>query len=128
MWRISLLGLLIWVAGTITIRIWGQYFLQPQLTARTLTLYAASFVAMALLIPLMLRLLGVEESSWPRGACLLILPTLILDPFSCLFFASAFPNVDPAAAGAFGGWMLICCGGAVVAVLVRSLRRVERGA
>jgi hypothetical protein len=46
----------------------------------------------------------------------LILPTLILDPFSCAFFTTMFPNLDPGAAGAFGGWVLISCGGGVAGV------------
>ena len=48
-----------------------------------------------------------------------MLPTLILDPFSCAFFPSVFPNMDPAAAGIFGGLMLICCGGAVACLSVK---------
>ncbi len=39
--------------------------------------------------------------------------------FSCLFFQTLFPNVQPAAAGLFGGWMLICCGGAIAGAFVK---------
>src|ERR1035438_6681005 len=60
---------------------------------------------------LICRRLGLERDLWPKAATLLILPTLILDPFSCAFFTTIFPNLDPGAAGAFGGWILICCGG-----------------
>jgi hypothetical protein len=48
-----------------------------------------------------------------------MLPTLLLDPFSCAFFHTVFPNLDPGAAGAFGGWMLIFCAGAVAGVWVK---------
>jgi hypothetical protein len=49
-----------------------------------------------------------------------MLPTLLLDPFSCAFFTVIFPNVEPGAAGVLGGWMLIFCAGAVVGVWLKA--------
>jgi hypothetical protein len=77
-------------------------------------------MAMMLLAFGILRWLDLEKKSRAVAISLLVLPTLILDPFSCAFFSSVFPNIDPAAAGAFGGWMLICCGGAVIGGLLKS--------
>jgi hypothetical protein len=115
--RLALLaGLLLWIAGTVGIRLSGQRLLVPDQAARTLLLYLVSFVLMALLIPRICRRLRLEREAWFQAVILLILPTLILDPFSCAFFPTVFPNIDPAAAGVFGGWMLICCGGAVAGV------------
>jgi hypothetical protein len=117
MWlRTSLTGLLIWTAGTLLIRLAGHRLLQPGRTVQTVALYLISFVLMALLVPRICRRLGFAKDLWPKAATLLILPTLVLDPFSCTFFTTIFPNLDPAAAGAFGGWMLICCGGGVAGV------------
>jgi hypothetical protein len=117
MWlRALLTGILIWVVGTAAIRLAGHRLLRPGHTAQIVGLYVISFVLMALLVPRICRRIGFEPDLWPKAATLLILPTLVLDPFSCAFFTSVFPNVDPAAAGAFGGWMLICCGGAVAGV------------
>jgi Kef-type K+ transport system membrane component KefB len=117
MWlRTSLIGILIWAAGTILIRMVGHRLLHPGHTAQTVGLYLISFVLMALLVPRICRRLGFAKDLWPKAATLLILPTLVLDPFSCAFFTTMFPNLDPAAAGAFGGWMLICCGGGVAGV------------
>lgn len=120
MWRAFVTGILIWFAGTATIRLWGQHLLRPGDSTRTLLLYLLSFAAMLVLIPLLCRWLGLGKNSWLRATALLILPTLILDPFSCLFFSTLFPNINPAAAGTFGGWMLICCGGGVVGALLKS--------
>jgi hypothetical protein len=78
-----------------------------------MALYLISFFAMLVVVRLICRWLALERKSWVNGASLLVLPTLILDSFSCIFFASVFPNVNPAAVGAFGGWMLICCGGGI---------------
>jgi hypothetical protein len=117
MWlRTILTGILIWASGTIAIRLAGHGLLQPSHNARTVVLYAASFLLMAFLVPRICRRLGWETDLWPKGATLLILPTLILDSLACAFFTSVYPNLDPAAAGAFGGWMLICCGGGVAGV------------
>ena len=117
MWRRTLLaGLLIWMGGTVVIRLEGHRLLRPDRPAQTVGLYLVSFVLMALLVPQICRWLGLEREVWFEGTALLILPTLILDPFSCVFFTSLFPGLDPAAAGAFGGWMLVCCGGAVAGV------------
>lgn len=115
-----LLGLLIWGGGTIAIRLAGHHFLLAGRTGLTLLLYAASFVLMALAVPWICRRLGLDGEASFRGATLLMLPTLVVDPFSCLFFSAVFPNLDPAVAGVFGGWMLICCGGAAAGVWVKS--------
>lgn len=116
-WRALLVGLLIWGAGTIAIRIIGQQLLRPKDTPRILWLYFASFFAMMLVVRLICRWLALERTSWMGAAGLLVLPTLILDSFTCVFFADMFPNIDPSAAGIFGGWMLICCGGGIAGAL-----------
>ena len=117
MWlRTVFTGILIWTGGTAAIRLAGHRLLQPGHTVQTVATYLASFVLMAFLVPRICRRLGVESDLWPKAATLLILPTLLLDPFSCVFFTAMFPNLDPGAAGAFGGWMLICCGGGVAGV------------
>jgi hypothetical protein len=111
--RVLLAGIAFWITGTVLIRVIGRRLLAPSLA---LPLYLASFVAMFLLALRLFRWLRVDAI---EGVTLLALPTLVFDPFSCLFFASLFPNVAPSAAdtasaaGIFGGWMLICCAGAV---------------
>lgn len=105
--RVLAIGIAFWIIGTAVTRFTGQHLLLP---ARALPLYAVSFVAMFLLALRLFRTLRVDAI---EGVTLLALPTLLFDPFSCLFFALLFPNVAPSAAGIFGGWLLICCGGAV---------------
>jgi hypothetical protein len=105
-------GIVLWLVGTIGIRLAGERLLHPGHPLATLILYAVSFALMAFLVPRIVR--------GDRAAVtLLMLPTLILDGLACVFFTAVYPNVDPAAAGLFGGWMLICCGGAVVGVWLR---------
>lgn len=119
MGRAFLIGLLLWAVGTVGIRVAGQRALQSDHLTRISILYGVSFVLMAILVPRICQRLRLEKERWFEGAALLILPTLILDAFSCAFFPFVFPNIDPGAAGLFGGWMLICCGGAMVGVWVR---------
>jgi uncharacterized protein DUF5367 len=118
-YRPLIIGVLLWIVGTVAIRLGGRGLLHANRPVATLILYLASFVLMALLLPRIFRRLGLAGGSWPAAATLLMLPTLILDPFSCAFFTVIFPNVDPGAAGVFGGWMLIFCAGAVVGVWLK---------
>ena len=102
--------MLLWLVGAIAIRLAGQHLLRLNL----LLLYLLSFAAMIILVPRIFGGMGLEKDVWPKAVTLLMLPTLLLDAFSCAFFTTVYPNVNPAAAGAFGGWMLIFCAGAAV--------------
>jgi len=115
-YRVLFTGALLWIVGTVAIRLGGRGVLHPNRPLATLILYLASFALMALVVPRIFRRLGLEQGSWPAAATLLMLPTLVLDPFSCAFFTVIFPNVEPGAAGEFGGWILIFCAGAVAGV------------
>ncbi|HKO54949.1 MAG TPA: DUF5367 family protein [Thermoanaerobaculia bacterium] len=108
MFRVFLIGLVFWIAGTVVIRLAGELLLR-----HVIVLYLISFVAMALVARLVFRLCKIPRDDWPKAVTLLALPTLVLDAFTAAYFASVFPNIEAGAAGAFGGWMLICCGGAV---------------
>jgi Family of unknown function (DUF5367) len=117
--RALLVGTLLWITGTLAIRLGGHHLLRASRTSHTLILYVVSFVLMAWLMRRICSRLGLEKDAWPKAATLVMLPTLILDPFSCVFFTTVFPNLDLSSAGAFGGWMLICCAGAVTGVWVK---------
>jgi len=116
--RPLLIGFLLWMAGTILLRFAGHGFLRPGRPLHTIIFYLVSFLLMAVLIPGICRRLKFTGDSRFQGVALLLLPTLLLDPFTSAFFANVFPNLDPAAAGVFGGWILICCAGAVAGVCV----------
>ncbi|HEV7922256.1 MAG TPA: hypothetical protein VGR02_15835 [Thermoanaerobaculia bacterium] len=110
MFRVFAIGVGFWLGGTVLVRLVGAPLLR-----HPLPLYAVSFVAMALVARLLFRALQVPRAEWPKAVTLLALPTLVLDAFTALHLA----NSEPAMAGAFGGWMLICCGGAVVGSWLR---------
>lgn len=107
--RLLGLGFLFWAAGTAVVRVAGHHLFDIRRPLLTVTVYAVSFAVMALFVRLLLARLRVADRA--AAAAMLVLPTLLLDPFSCLYAAVLFPNLDAAAIPAFGGCMLICCGG-----------------
>jgi len=52
-----------------------------------------------------------------RKGIALFLPTLVLDALASAFFPWVYPNFSPVAAGIFGGWMLVCCGGGLAGLI-----------
>jgi hypothetical protein len=114
--RFLIIGLALWLAGTVVLRLAPGHLLRPDRTLATVALYGGSFLVMFTLIRWrVLPRLGSPEAA--VAVIGLVLPTLVLDAFSSAFFPAVFPNFSAGAAGIFGGWMLICCGGALTAVL-----------
>src|SRR6476660_2837227 len=116
--RLLLSGFLIWLAATVVLRVAGNYVLRSSAPPRILMLYAVSLPLMAIVTRRLCRGSRLPRPEWPVGAISLALPTLLLDPFSSAFFPVVFPNIDPALAGVFGGWMLTCCAGALVGAMI----------
>jgi len=116
--RLFLYGLLIWIAATLALRVSGHYLLRPGDWKGVLLLFVLSFPLMASLARGLCSRFKLPREEWPAGAISLVLPTLLLDPFSSAFFPVVFPNMAREAAGVFGGWMLWCCAGALAGVMV----------
>jgi len=112
-------GLAGWLLATLALRLAGQYLLRPGNGLGTLILFAVSFPLMALLVRRLCSRFQPGPEQWPAGAVAVLLPTLLLDPFSSAFFPLVFPNMAPELAGVFGGWMLWCCAGGLVGVTIR---------
>jgi MFS family permease len=117
--RLLVCGLAIWLAATLVLRVAGQYLLQSNRWTWVVILFAASFPLMAFLARWLCSRFQLRREQWLAGGVSLSLPTLVLDPFSSAFFPDVFPNIAPEMSGVFGGWMLVCCAGALVGVLVR---------
>lgn len=107
-----------WLVATVALRLAGQHVLHPKSAARSLVLLALSALFMAWLTRALCRRAGLARSYWPVGAVVLLLPMLLLDPLSCVFFPWVFPNIPAQAAGVFGGWMLSCCAGGLLGAVV----------
>ncbi|HTW67969.1 MAG TPA: DUF5367 family protein [Bryobacteraceae bacterium] len=116
--RLVFYGFAGWAAATIALRAVGQYILRPGNWAGTVILFGLSFPLMAWLIRRLCIRMHVQREQWLAATVAILLPTLLLDPFSSAFFPVVFPNMAPQVAGVFGGWMLWCCGGAVVGAAI----------
>ena len=119
MTRCLIVGLIGWLVGTLAIRFLGQFLLRPDSPLAIALLLAASFPLMALLARTVCKDASLPPERWAVGAIMLILPTLMLDTFSTLFFPLVYPNLPEQAAGLFAGWMLWSCAGALVGVNVK---------
>lgn len=117
MYRTAVYGIVLWAIGTAVIRLSGPWILSVGALGRTTVLYTASFLLMAWVTPRICAGLGFDRRRWFEATAVLILPTLVLDPWACVFFGQVYPNLNPEAAGLFGGWMLMFCAGAVTGVL-----------
>jgi hypothetical protein len=114
--RLLRTGFIIWLGATLALRLAGQHLLRPGDWKGTVVLLVVTFPVMAWLVRRLCAKVGLPQAEWVRGAISLLLPTLLLDPFSSAFFPIVFPNMSPQVAGVFGGWMLWCCAGALVGV------------
>jgi hypothetical protein len=112
--RLLAWGLGLWLSGTLALRLAGQGLFRPGHWMTTLLLFAVSLPLMALVLRRLCRAARLPREQWPAGAISLVLPTVLLDPVSCVFFPRVFPNIPPEAAGVFGGWLLFCCAGALL--------------
>ena len=102
--RMVIIGFIIWAAATIALRLGGQYVFGrvPVLLLLLITIPVMAFLAVVLLR----RVTTTEQRA--LGAIALIVPGMLLDPISAIWFPLVFPNIRPDAAGAFGGWLLVC--------------------
>jgi Family of unknown function (DUF5367) len=116
--RLVITGFVIWLAATIALRLFGQRILHPGDWQGTLILFALTFPLMLLLVRRVCIGARLPQEEWLPAAVSLLLPTLLLDPFSSAFFPIVFPNMATEVAGVFGGWMLWCCAGGLIGAAI----------
>jgi hypothetical protein len=114
--RFLLLGLILWFVGMALIRLTPARFLPADRPAAILVLYVVSFGVMFVVMRQLVARPQAASNAGLAGIAL-VLPTLLLDAFAAAFFPVVYPNLPAHAAGVFGGWMMIICGGGLLAVL-----------
>jgi hypothetical protein len=125
--KLILLGLFFWFVATLALRAFGQDVISDRNWLHVVLLFTISFAIVALLVRFACMRARLAPEQWPAGAISLLLPTLLLDPFSSAFFADVFPNMAPEVAGIFGGWMIICCAGGLLGALIHRSKQGSVG-
>jgi len=97
------IGFVVWLLGTMLLRLGGQFIFAP---GNTLALVGA-FLAMAA-FALVIRATLARLSDVQRRAAIiaLVLPGMLLDALSILGFAVVFPNLDTTMRGPIAAWLL----------------------
>ena len=97
--RYAIVGFVIWAAATLALRLAGQYVMRYPLVLLSVSVPLMIYVAIAVV---------GQAQDRARAAIALVAPGMLLDTVSAIWFARVFPNIDPSAAGLFGGWLLLC--------------------
>jgi Family of unknown function (DUF5367) len=91
------LGFLYWLVASLVLRFVGQYFLNPENLSMMILLFVAMVPLMAIAIYPLYHQRKITFSERPLAAIYLMLPGMVLDVFSVLFFSQIFPNLLPEA-------------------------------
>jgi hypothetical protein len=104
--KIAAVGLAIWLAATIALRVVGQLVFRDADVWRILFVLLISVPLMILVAQAVLGSLAPAERA--LGGIVLVAPGMLLDTFSTIWFTRVFPNIRADAAAVFGGWLLLC--------------------
>ena len=103
--RFVWIGLAVWLLATLAIRLWGQSVFRARSAADWALLFGLTAVAIAVPISLLVRRLPTREAGL-RAAVLVVLPGMLLDTGSVLWFRSVFPNLPEMAGMPFAALLL----------------------
>jgi hypothetical protein len=115
--RLLLIGVALWAAGTVLLRLTGEWILRPG-TAFAAALQVGALVGCGLLVRGICRWSRIPREQVPAAAVCLVIPTLLLDSLSTtVFFPLLFSNLAADRAGAIAALMLASCAGGLLATL-----------
>jgi len=120
--RFVWIGLGIWLVATVALRLAGGFLFAERTGNRTALLYAVTGFAIAFFISRLARALPSPNVAL-RAVVLVVVPGLLLDAGSVLWFDRVFPNVPESAGRPFASILLWCYG---VALLVGLGPRIGR--
>jgi len=116
------IGLAIWAAATGLLRLAGGHWLSGEDPARLSVLFAATAVAIALPVAGLARGLPTREGAL-RAVVVVVLPGILLDAESVLWFRRVFPNLPESAGRPFASLLLWAYGVALLTGLLASRAR-----
>ncbi len=119
-------GFAIWLGATIALRVGGQHVFNPDSMLSIAILFVCSVPIMAWVPRAIFQGRGVAPENWARGAIALVVPGMLLDTFSTIFFSSVFPNIRHDAAALFAAWLLLCNATALISAAAGAKPRSPR--
>ncbi len=99
-------GLFLWFVGTVAFRLVGQFILVVDRPFLLLLTFAATVPVMAAAIYPIYSRRKISPSLRPLAAIFTVLPGMVLDVFSVMFFPTVFPNLPPSAVTPFSAILL----------------------
>jgi hypothetical protein len=120
-------GFLIWLAATIALRMAGERLIHHDSSLSILLLFAVSAPLMFQLPRGLFARFSTPPVVYAAGAIALVVPGMLLDTISAIWFTRVFPNMPPQAAGLFGGWLLFCNAIALISAAMLANRRGAAG-
>lgn len=126
--RILVIGLGIWLAATVVLRLWGQWLLRPADGASMLLLFAVSVPVMLWLPRRLLRRPRLAAADWAAAGIALVMPGMLLDALATLQFHRLYPNLQADAAPLFAAWILVCNAVALASVYIAARSAPASGA
>jgi hypothetical protein len=115
--RFFWIGLAIWLAATLAIRFGGSRLIPAGYPGRLALVFGATGLLIGVFLFRLVRALPTPEAGL-RAAVLIVLPGLLLDTGSVLWFRSVFPNLPDSAGMPFAALLLWCYGIALLAALL----------
>lgn len=100
------LGFVLWLINAALFRFWGQNFFYPD--AATTYLAAAIVIVSGIAMTwVLLKVLKEAPGDEGEAAICVAFPSLLLNALLTYNFATAFPNLDPALDGVYGGLAML---------------------
>lgn len=99
-------GFLVWLIATLIFRTSGQFFFHPENSLALVLMFVAAVPLIAGVMYPIYVWKKVSPADRPLAAIYAIMPALVLDVFSVLWFPSVFPNLPATTSVAFAAWLL----------------------
>ena len=110
------IGLAVWLAATLALRMVGQFVLRAGDPAHVAVVFGVTAMVIVVFLSRLVRSLPTREAGL-RAAVLIVLPGLLLDTGSVLWFRAVFPNLPDSAGMLFASLLLWAYGLALLAAV-----------
>lgn len=104
--QLMLAGFAVWLAGTLLVRLAGQWMFVPNEPVLAAAVFAAGALLQFFLVRFLLDAFKVQPTQRAWGTGWMLLFPLLLDGLTFYLVGWLFPNLSAPAALLFAGWLL----------------------